>query len=121
MGRKDRSGRGREKDRGPTRRVTCRGFAAKFPSAYWPAVRSPARIAASPFAGALPPIRPPRADRGVTGMIHADDQPVDSQAACAAALQAEAPGHARMPAEARRVLAGQNDDTEEAELGFAED
>src|SRR5215213_1415407 len=74
-----------------------------------------------PFAGAVPTIRPPHADRGATGTIHADDQPVDPQAPRRPALQAQAPGHAGVPAEARRVPAGQDDDPEEAELGPPED
>ena len=37
------------------------------------------------------------------------------------ALQAEAPRHVGMPAEAWRLLAGQDDDSEEAELGTKED
>src|SRR5213076_3354339 len=46
---------------------------------------------------------------------NADDQPVDPLAAAAAAVQAEAPGDAGLPAEAGRLHRRQDDDAQEAD------
>src|SRR5262245_46186578 len=97
-----------------------RNHGKKTAAAYWPPPRGRLRITTSPKRRPET-MRTPRVIPGAPGTIHADDQPVDPQAARAAAFQAEAPGHAGVPAEARRVPAGQDDDPEKAELGPAKD
>src|SRR5262249_55794450 len=54
------------------------------------------------------------------GVGNADDQPAGPQTAAPAVSQAEAPGAARLSAEARGVLASKDHDAQEAELGAAE-
>src|SRR5690606_4766239 len=56
----------------------------------------------------------------VEEVVHADDQPVDPQAAPAAGGAQQGSGARGQPAEARRVHPRLHDDAEEAEFGASE-